>query len=72
MAYLRTTGHIFLCLDPIQTLFLESIRSKGYGGLENASPAIKAQLDNELQRLAKQVMHYPIYLFVTQRILIIK
>ena len=52
--------------DPIQTLFLESIRSQGYGGLDNASPAIKAQLDNELMRLAKQVL---LTIFIPQRTL---
>jgi len=41
--------------DPIQSLFLASIRSaSSASGLENASPEIKAELEAELERLAKQ------------------
>ena len=47
---------LYIFLDPIQKLFLESVRSGEFGGLENASPVIKAELDNELDRLAKQVI----------------
>ena len=41
--------------DPIQSLFLASVRASQHGGLDNASPAIKAELEAELERLAKQV-----------------
>ena len=45
-----------LCLDPIQSLFIASIQSaNSAGGLDNASPAVKAELEAELDRLAKQV-----------------
>jgi len=41
--------------DPIQSLFLESIRaSSSAGGLDQASPQIKAELDAALERLVKQ------------------
>jgi len=40
--------------DPIQSLFLASVRGSQHGGLDNASPQIKAELEAELERLAKQ------------------
>ena len=40
----------------MQALFLESIRaSTSIGGIENASPAIKLEIQAEMDRLAKQV-----------------
>ena len=49
--------YLFLMLlDPMQALFLESIRaSTSIGGIENASPAIKLEIQAEMDRLAKQV-----------------
>ena len=39
--------------DPIQTLFLESIRaSASHRGLDHASPQLKEELQAELERLA--------------------
>lgn len=41
--------------DPIQSLFLSSIKSlESSGGLEDASPEVKAELQANLDRLAKQ------------------
>merc|ERR1711902_194117 len=41
--------------DPIQELFLTSIRAySSTGGLENADPVMKSELNAELTRVAKQ------------------